>query len=123
MRGSQFNFKGFKDFTQVEVTSYCATRRWLEENKQLAEDFRTALHESVQLLQADETRFREVIRQMTGLDKALTDVIGLPNFTDFPTKEGIENLVRAMKEEGFLEANTDQIAQRLLWIANETQKP
>lgn len=58
----------FKDNTYVEVTSYCATGRWLQANRQFAFDFGDALAESVQLAQTDviTPRLTEPHRRVTG---------------------------------------------------------
>lgn len=101
------NYYVTKSVGRVEVTSYIAKSAWLSENSQTAKAFKDALGESIDYYSSRPAEFREAIRSLTKLDKKFTDEINLPAFAKMPTAEGVDYLIKRLKEENFLEKPVD----------------
>lgn len=98
---------------KIEVTSYFAKRSWLAKNSFTAKKFQKALAEAITQANGDEKQFRELIRQVTGIDQNTSVKMGLPGFSSIPTKAGFEFLIKEAKQSHFIEA--DVKPEDLLW--------
>jgi NitT/TauT family transport system substrate-binding protein len=87
---------------RIDVTSYCAKSSWLEKNNKVAKAFKDALNEAIEYSNKHEKEVRDTIAKWTRLDTKLTDKIGVPGFSFFPSENGVNYLIKKLNEEKFI---------------------
>jgi NitT/TauT family transport system substrate-binding protein len=98
----------------VWVTSYCASKAWLDKNKILAEKFSRAMDRAIQYCQTNEKSAREILLKYTKLDKELAFQITLPIFSsEIPPLKEIKYLSTSMVKHKWI--NDDSNLNEILY--------
>jgi len=92
-------------YDSLEVTSWFATRQWIEKNPETAKKVHEVFVNAVSFLQdkKNENKVREIIAKYTQTDVNAARQIRLPSFKPQLTRDGLQRISDGMRAEGFLE--------------------
>ncbi len=91
-------------YNEVEITTWVADRKWVNQNRELTERLRRVLSEASEYLAdpKNETEIRQIIGTYTKTDEITVKQMGLPTFKAQLSIIGIKQIVDDMVAERFL---------------------
>lgn len=87
--------------------AYFTTARYLEENPEIADGLRRAIHRSLEYAQSHEAEVREIIPSFTEVDPDLAERIRLPIFAAEFDRESIDRLADLIVKYGLTDERPD----------------
>lgn len=84
------------------VATYGAARGWLQKNEEIAARFRRAFLKADAFIKGNDAETRQIIGSFTRIAKADLPIIGMAAFEPAVSKESVRELIREMRQHGFI---------------------
>ncbi|GAA3749918.1 ABC transporter substrate-binding protein [Salinactinospora qingdaonensis] len=91
----------------LSVAQYFTSEQLANEDPELVESFRTAMHESMAYADANPEDVRRVLTNYTEIDQNLIEQIRLPHFPPEVNRESVQTIADLMVEDGLVDSQPD----------------
>jgi len=92
-------------FDRIEIASWYANKKWINENKELAKKLEQVFKKSVKFIENpnNESEFRNILIKYTNIDTTTSTKMRLPKFQNNLSNSFIQKLIKEMKYYNYLD--------------------